>query len=133
MTTDELHALPLFSGVSPAGLERLSACGTAVDAPAGQVLALADDPGSGMFVVLDGTVTVELRGAERVLGPGDFFGELALLTADGTRVARVRAASPVRLLSIPRAETLELLGSEPSLTLAMLREVSERLASFSRA
>jgi CRP-like cAMP-binding protein len=85
-----------------------------------------------MFIVLDGTVTVELPGTTRELGPGDFFGELALLVDESRRIARVRAAGPVRLLTLPRAEALALLESEPSVTLAVLRELARRLAGVIR-
>ena len=63
------------------------------------MLALEGDPGAGMFVLCEGTIAVELRSGTLELGPGDFFGELALLVDDGARVARVRAtiAGPLRL------------------------------------
>lgn len=129
MTPDELRALPLFSGLSDAGLERLAARAGELECEAGQVLALPGDPGSGMYVVLEGTVSVEMRGGWHTeLGPGNFFGEVALLVPEATRVARVRAATPVRCLSIPREEFLALVESEPSLALAMLRELARRLA-----
>ena len=129
MTADELRAFPLFAGASAAGLERVAASAGEVGAEAGQVLALEGDPGSGMFVILDGTVTVEWRGGWVELGPGDFFGELTLLAPGGTRIARVRAASPVKCVAIARDDALALLESEPSVTLAMLREVARRFAS----
>jgi CRP-like cAMP-binding protein len=125
---DDLHALPLLAGMSPDGLARVSACAAAVEADDGQVLALQDDPGSGMFVIREGTVAVELRSGTLELGPGDFFGELALLIDDGARVARVRATSRVRCVSIPREDFLALAESEPSFALALLRELARRLA-----
>jgi len=125
---EELHALPLLAGMSPAGLERVFARAAEVEADEGQVLALPDDPGSGMFVIREGTVAVELRSGTIELGPGDFFGELALLIEDGARVARVRATSPVRCVSIPREDFLALVESEPSFALALLRELARRLA-----
>jgi CRP-like cAMP-binding protein len=76
-------------------------------------------------------VAVELRGTDPIeLGPGDFFGELALLAPDSARVGRVRAATRLRLLSIPRDDALALVESEPTVALAMLKEVARRLASF---
>ena len=129
MTADELRAIPLFAGASDAGLERVAASAGEMESDAGQVLALEGDPGSGMFVILDGTVTVEWRGGRVELGPGDFFGELTLLAPGGTRIARVRAASPVKCVAIARDDALALLETEPSVTLAMLREVARRFAS----
>ncbi len=128
MDIDELRSIPLLAGMSPAGLERVAACAAEVDAEEGQVLALPDDPGSGMFIIREGTVAVELRSGTIELGPGDFFGELALLIDDGARVARVRATSPVRCVSIPREDFLALVESEPSFALALLRELARRLA-----
>ncbi len=127
MTPDELRAISLFAGVSDAGLERISATCAEFEAPGEQVLALPDDPGSGMFVILDGAVTVEVRSGSLELGAGEVFGELALFAPDAARVARVRAAGPVRCLAIPRAEALALVESEPKLALALLGVVSQRL------
>jgi CRP-like cAMP-binding protein len=99
-----------------------------IDAEPGRVLALPGDPGSGMYVVLEGTVSVEVRGGFHAeLGPGQFFGEVALLVPSG-RVARVRAATQARCLSISRDEALALLETEPSLALKMLRELARRLS-----
>jgi CRP-like cAMP-binding protein len=128
MTPDELRELPLFQGVSDAGLERIAACAGEVTGAPGQVLALPGDPGSGMFVILEGTVNVDARGGHFALGPGDFFGELALLNPDAERVARVRASSAVRCLGIPRDEAIALVESEHAVALTMLRELARRLA-----
>jgi CRP-like cAMP-binding protein len=128
MTPDELRAIPLFSGLSDAGLERLAAASAEIECEPGQVLALPGDPGSGMYVVLDGKVSVEVRGGFHAeLDPGTFFGEVALLVPSG-RVARVRAATHARCLSVPRADVLALIESEPSLAIAMLRELARRLS-----
>jgi CRP-like cAMP-binding protein len=128
VTPDEIRSLPLFSRVSDAGLERISACLGELECEPGQVLALPGDPGSGMFVILEGKVKVEARRSMYELGPGDFFGELSLLSPGTERVARVRAATDVRCIGLPRDEALELIESEPSLALAMLRELARRLA-----
>jgi CRP-like cAMP-binding protein len=129
VTTDELRAIPLLHGASDAGLERLEASAGEMTCEAGQVIALEGDPGSGMFVILDGTVSVEWRGGSVELGPGDFFGELTLLAPGGTRIARVRASSHVTCLAIPRDDALELVESEPAVALVMLKELARRFAS----
>jgi CRP-like cAMP-binding protein len=122
-----LEDVPLFSDMSAAGLERVRASCTEFDAEPGQVLALAGDSGAGMFIILEGEAVVELRAATYELGPGAFFGELALLVPGATRVARVRAKGSVRCLALPRQEFLALLDSEPGVTRAMLDEVARRL------
>lgn len=128
MTPEELRSLPLFAELSDTGLARISATCAEVEAEPGQVLALPDDPGSGMFVILEGAVTVEMRSGSFELGAGEVFGELALFAPDAARIARVRAAGPMRCLAIPREEALALVGSEPKLALALLGVVSQRLA-----
>ena len=129
MTTDELRTIPLLSGVSDAVLERLSAAAGELVAQQGQIVAMEGDVGSGMFVILDGTARVEWRGGSVDLEAGTFFGELTLLAPGGRRNARVRAATEMRCLAIPRDTALELVESEPSVTLAMLKEVARRFAS----
>ena len=67
-----------------------------------------------MFVIVDGTAHVEWRGGSVDLGPGTFFGELTLLAPGGTRIARVRAATEMRCLAIPRDDAIALVESEPT-------------------
>ena len=128
MDVDELRRLPPFAGLTDVGLQRLALRAAELRAAGGQVLALEGDPGAGMFVLCDGNVEVELRAGRLELGPGDFFGELALLVDDGARVARVRATTPVRCVTIPRDDFMALVETEPSFALHMLRELARRLA-----
>jgi CRP-like cAMP-binding protein len=129
VTADELRAIPLFEGLSDNGLDRLGKCAAEVEVEPGQILALEGDAGSGMFVILDGTVSVDMRGGFHTeLEQGNFFGEIALLVPDATRVARVRAATSARLLTVPRDDFLALVESEPTLALRMLRELARRLS-----
>ncbi len=127
MDVEQLRGLRPLAGISEEGLVRVAACAAEVTREAGQVLALPDDPGSGMYVIREGTVAVELRTGTIELGPGDFFGELALLVEDGTRVARVRATSELHCVSIPREDFLELVETEPAFALHLLRELARRL------
>ena len=127
MDVAELRNLPPLVGMSEVGLARVASRAAELRANEGRVLALEGDPGAGMFILCEGTIAVELRSGTIELGPGDFFGELALLVDDGARVARVRATSPVRCVSIPRDEFHTLLETEPSFALHMLRELARRL------
>jgi CRP/FNR family transcriptional regulator, cyclic AMP receptor protein len=130
MDAGELRRIPILADVSDAAIERILASCAELEAAPGQVLALPDDPGSGMFLVLDGSITVELPHARRELGPGDVFGEIALLVEGTGRIARVRADDAARLVAIPRDEALALLESEPPLALALLRELARRVADL---
>ena len=124
----ELKATPLFAQVGDDALA-LAASGGVTEVESGQVLAQAGDYGSGMYVVLDGQVVVELRGRQIKMGPGGFFGELALLVPDAERVARVRATTNSRLLSVSRSTFEGLLKTEPTFATALLRELASRLVA----
>ena len=125
-----LRQVPLFAEFSDEALARVVELATEIEVPALTVLALADDPGSGMFVVEEGHVAVEGHGGfQSELGPGEFFGELTLLVPDAHRVARVRALTDVRCLAIRRDDFTALLEEEPALAVAMLPILARRLAA----
>jgi len=85
---------------------------------------------SGMFVIADGTVTVQPRDVDPTeLGPGAVVGELALLTNDGTRTARVQAVTDVRCLTLDRATLQQAFEEEPKLAIALLQSAVERLSA----
>ena len=71
---------------------------------AGQVLVEHGQPGTGLYVVVEGHLVVEAPEGTRELGPGAVVGERALLSEDGTRTARVRALTYGRVLAVPRAD-----------------------------
>jgi CRP-like cAMP-binding protein len=124
-----LKAIPLFEGCSEATLARILAIATEFEAGSGHVLVQPNEVGSGLFILEEGTVTVDHHGKRIELGPGEFFGELALLDERATHVARVSAASPVRCLAIRREDFDALLASEPSMATVMLRALAHRLAT----
>ena len=81
------------------------------------------------LIVEAGTVVVEGPGKAPVeLGPGEFLGELALLTPEGIHTARVRAKSPAVLLAIGRADFARLIEDEPKIAVSMLSGLAARLA-----
>jgi CRP-like cAMP-binding protein len=120
---DRLGALPLFADLDDAQLERLAAATSEFEAPAGQALIERGRPASGMFVLEQGQAIVEAPEGTRHIGPGDVFGERALLGDDIERTARVRAETDVRCLAISRPELERLLAEDP--------RVAERLRRLS--
>ena len=110
---DRLRALPIFEDVDDAQLERLAAATSEFEAPAGQALIERGKPGSGMFVLEQGQAVVEAPEGKRHIGPGDIFGERALLGDEIERTARVRAETDVRCLAISRPEIERLLADDP--------------------
>ena len=129
MSGRALREIPLFAGLSEDGLARVAAGTAELTVEPGQILALPGDVGSGMFVLIDGSVSVELRGGDIELTAPEFVGELALLLPEGGRVGRVRARTEVRCLSISRADFEALVETEPSFALVLLRGLARRLAA----
>ena len=123
---ERLRSVPLFSSLSPASLARVSGIVTEFEVAAGHVLVQPGEAGAGMFVLEEGVVTIELQGRSLEAGPGEFFGELALL-APVARTGRVRASTPVRCLAIGREDFSRLLEEEPSIAVAMLPVLARRL------
>ncbi len=127
-----LRNVPLFAVLDETALERVAAIAEEVDVPSGQVLTERNQPGSGLFLIVDGTVRVELPGRTVELGAGEVVGELSLLTDDAARTARAMAATPVRCLAIPRADFAALLADEPRIAVGLLAVVARRLAALLR-
>jgi CRP-like cAMP-binding protein len=120
---ERLGAIPLFAGLSDDQLDRLVAAASEFEAPAGQALIERGKPGSGIFVLEQGMAIVEAPEGTRELGPGDVFGERALLGEDVGRTARVRAETDVRCLAIARVEIEQLLAEDPRVA-QRLRQLS---------
>jgi thioredoxin reductase (NADPH) len=101
--------------VTPDDLRLLESVGSEVAFPADHVLIERGQTGSGLYVVLDGTVVVEAPEGTRELGEGAIVGERALLSAEGKRTARVRAVTETRVLAVPRAELDRLFAADSEL------------------
>jgi CRP-like cAMP-binding protein len=127
---ERLHAIPLFAGLDDDGLARVAACATELTAQEGQTLTQPNEPASGLFVVVEGSVCVELRGEDVELGPGEVLGEIGLLLPDQTRTARVRATSPTRCLAISRLDFERLVSEEPTIGLELARTLARRLLPY---
>jgi CRP/FNR family transcriptional regulator, cyclic AMP receptor protein len=123
----------LFDGVDAVGMARIAAVAVQVDFPADHVIARKGEIGTGFFVVVEGAARV-VRDGETVarIGPGDFFGELSVL--DGRpRTASVIADGPTTCLALPTWEFEAVLRDEPSVAIAILRELAGRLRDLTEA
>ena len=122
-----LRRTPLFAELHPRVLEGLIPRMELRELAAGETLFNEGDPGACLYVISEGEVVVEAEGTELArLGPGAFFGEIALVT-DQPRSATVRAVTPVELLGIDRELVREVAGQQPALINLLLRFVRERL------
>lgn len=126
-TPERLRAIPLFADLGEETLQWVAASCSELDVPEGHTVVQPREPATGFFLIEDGTVRVELRGKRRDLGPGDFFGELALLVPGENRTARVRSTSRVRLLCIDRATFERLVATEPGIGHGLARSLAQRL------
>jgi CRP-like cAMP-binding protein len=122
MDASRLAAIPLFADLDDDDLASISASAIEVEADEGEALATQGDLGHALFAIESGTVEVTADG-ERLatLGPGDVFGEMAVVAA-GIRMATVVATSPVRLIAMLKRDVWALEQRSPE-TAARLREL----------
>jgi CRP-like cAMP-binding protein len=102
-----------------------------VQAGAGETLATQGDLGHAMFAIESGAVEVSASGKKlATLGPGDVFGEVAVLAA-GIRMATVVASSPVRLIALLKRGVWAIERRSPA-TAERLRELIKQRLDFGR-
>ena len=131
LTTGErrrwLSQVPLFHGASDPVLDRLSDASGVLAFDADQPIVLQGQVGNGLYVVVSGLTRIVQGGTELArLGPGDFFGELAVIDQQ-PRSASVYAVEPTTCLTLASWDLLAMLEREPRLALNMLRELAGRL------
>jgi CRP-like cAMP-binding protein len=125
---DLLGAVPLFSACSRSELRAIARLGTPTSAEDGAVLIKNGKPGREFFLVSEGTAVCKMGRREVAkFGPGDYFGELALLYG-GIRTADVIAATSMELLVLDAREFRSMLMNNPSISVKMLARLAERLA-----
>jgi NTE family protein len=121
-----LAGVPLFAGLPAGRLAALARAARRVAVPAGAVLFEQGDPGGPLYVVRSGRVEVVVDGlVVRVLGRGEAFGELAVLTG-GRRIATIRTRRDSELLAIA-PEDVENLLTDPVFARALLRQLAHRV------
>lgn len=126
-----LESVPLFSGVPRDELVSLLTAVDPVRVAAGSAVVHEGDPGDSLFLVVQGTLSVTIGGDDAAvevgrLGPGDFFGEVALLTGK-PRTATVTAVTESELLRLGRDTVEDLRRRHPEIE-ASLREFHRRRA-----
>jgi CRP-like cAMP-binding protein len=128
-----LANVPLFSDCSKRDLQTIARVVREIPHPAGTVIAREGEPGVGLFVLLEGTAEVSIGGRKKAtLGPGEFFGEIALLDG-GPRTATVTAKTDVQLLGLTEWVFRGLMSEHPTIALKTLQQMAGRLRVATKA
>ena len=128
-----LKRVPLFAGCSKSELGALAKTADELDLREGKELTTEGRPAREFFVLVEGTVVVRRKGRKiRDLGPGDWFGEIALLT-QAPRTATVTATSPLLVLVITDRAFRHVVEEMPSVALKVLERLGDRLASDAKS
>jgi signal transduction histidine kinase len=132
-----LEQSKLFGGLIAEELQALEQTAHIKAYKPGQVIFTEGDPGDGIYVIIEGVVLISAlvnKDDRRVLsrvGPGDFFGEMAVLDNEA-RSATATSEKDTRLYFIPRPQLLNLLESSPKLAISLVREFSLRMREVNR-
>jgi CRP-like cAMP-binding protein len=126
-----LRKVHLFASCTDKQLSFIATQVEDVDVDGGKVLCVEGSSGGDFFVVVTGTAKVE-RGGKVVdqLGPGAFFGEIALID-QGPRTATVTTTSPMRLIVLGPAQFRDVLHADPDMARQLLVAVTKRLRAIS--
>jgi CRP-like cAMP-binding protein len=129
---DFLKYVPIFSELNDSTLEQISRIGVKKTFHKETVIMFEHETGSALFVIVEGRVKISRvsdDGKEvilTILGESDFFGEMAIL--DGlTRSANVTAIEDSVIFIIQRNDFMDLLGTHPAVSVALLQELTHRL------
>ncbi len=128
---DFLSKVPLFQDLKRRQLESLARLVGEKTYQPGETIVRQGQGGVGLFIIESGKAEVLRQAADgsevavNTLGPGDFFGELALLD-DGPRTASVIAVEPTRCMSMTRWDFLPLLKDDADMAIVILQEVVKR-------
>jgi len=125
---DLLRHAWLFSECTDDELSRIAGLAQARDADAGAELCVQGDPGEDFFVIVDGTAEARVDGdAVAQLGPGSFFGEMALIDGE-ERLATVVSTSPMSLLVLSRNDFNTMLATAmPHVAPKLMQVMGQRI------
>jgi CRP-like cAMP-binding protein len=121
-----LRRIRFFRYLTDADLSRLARIAQRRSYAADEVMVEKGSDRGGLFVVLSGAAEVEAGAAVHLLGPGDFFGEMALLEGS-VRTATVRATQPVQAMVFETMDFRAFLIENPSVAVTLLEGIAERL------
>jgi CRP/FNR family transcriptional regulator, cyclic AMP receptor protein len=122
---DLLQRVPLFSDLDRKELERIATSMKQRTFDAGETVTAEGSSGVGFFVIESGNAKVTIGGEDRRrLGPGDYFGEVALLN-ESARTATITAESDLRCYGLTSWEFRPLVETQPSIAWKLLQAMSK--------
>lgn len=127
-----LQSVPIFSDLSDETLKKISEKMVTRSYNKGQMILLEDAAGETFFVMTSGSVKVTRLSDDgrevilAILGEGDFFGEMSLLDGEG-RSANIVSIDDSEVLTLTRADFLEILETFPKIAISFLEELARRL------
>jgi len=125
---DLIKRAPLFWNCSKRELQEIAQIADEIDLGKGKEMTRQGERGREFFVLLEGDAEVRKDGRTiNELGPGDFFGEIALVS-DTPRTATVTATSPVRALVITDRSFRRLMKDQPGIQGKVLAALAARVA-----
>lgn len=123
----DIRSAKLFKDLPEGELKSIERELKTVEHLAGHEIVVRGSQGVGFMIITEGTVTVStVQGKSRKLGPGDSFGEMALLDHDG-RSATIKADTDVVLATIPEWNFKSFLQEHPVVAYRLLQVLSQRV------
>jgi CRP-like cAMP-binding protein len=127
-TPESLERVPLFADLDRRELASIAASMRERTFPAGDTVIQEGSGGAGFFVVDDGSAEVSVGGEVRAtIGPGDYFGEIALLTGS-ERTATIRAVTDLRCFGLTAWDFKPLVESNPTIAWKLMTTMAQRLS-----
>ena len=127
-TTDTLRRVPLFADLDKKELESIAGSMRERTFPAGEPVTKEGAGGAGFFVVDQGEADVSVHGEQRgKIGPGDWFGEIALLTGSD-RTATITATTDLHCYGLTPWDFRPLVESNPSIAWKLLQSMAQKLS-----
>jgi CRP-like cAMP-binding protein len=126
MESARLAAISLFAGLDDEALSAVAARASEISVDTGHKLAVEGEFGHALYAIESGSAEVTSEGKVlRVLGPGDVFGEVAVL-ASGRRTASVIATTPLRLIALFKRDVWALEKEAPAVAQRLRSMLVER-------
>lgn len=131
-TGELLRRVPFLAALDASNREALAAAAKRRRFRRGETIVHKDDPGESLFIIDEGSVRIYLPSPQgtdltlAVLGPGDFFGDMALLDAR-PRSASAAALQETETVALDRGDFTAVIRSQPEAAMAVLAAVAQRL------